>query len=177
MPPKRCPECGRFLSNQLVASLASGSQPCPRCETSLSADTIVGGARSSSGGGDSGPARQRQAAATPTPVERTPVASVSVAGPSGSVRPPDLDPVDVRAPDAGVLAGWDVGATQEEIDGWRRDRRPFPTDTVVVASGALLGGVAGALLTPRQRAGSAVFGVVAGAVAAAASVRLWELRG
>lgn len=173
MPPKRCPECGRFLSNELVASLASSSVPCPRCGTPLSTDTIVGGA-----------AAQRQGARA-QPVTATLGAAATLGngrGPSEpgdeptSVRPPDLDPRQVRSADDDVLAGWDAGATAEEIAGWRSDRRPFPTDTVVVAVGALLGGVIGGAVCARRRALGIGLGVVGGAAAAGASRRIWELR-
>lgn len=35
--PEQCPECGRFLKNDLVASLAEAEAPCPKCGTSLTA--------------------------------------------------------------------------------------------------------------------------------------------
>jgi len=93
-----------------------------------------------------------------------------------SVRPPDLDPRDVQAVDDDVLAGWDIGATDEEIAAWRLDRRPFPTDTVVVAVGAVLGGVLGSAVSTRRRPLGAGAGLLGGAVAAGAARRVWELR-
>ncbi len=153
MPPKRCPECGRFLSNEFVASLATASAPCPRCDTPLVPEVIVGG-------GERGP----------RPIERaTPEAT------DGSVRPPDLDPTDVRSQDPDVLAGWDLGATPEEVASWRQDRRPFPTDTVVVATGVALGAAVG-LLPREHRPRWVILGALGGATAAGASRRLWELR-
>ena len=124
MPPKRCPECGRFLSNEFVVSLATASAPCPRCEAPLTPDTVVGGSARS----------QRTAAAS------------DARGDDGSVRPPDLDPSEVRSQDVDVLAGWDLGATPEEVASWRVDRRPFPVDTVTVVAGSVLGAVLAGLV-------------------------------
>jgi hypothetical protein len=177
VPPKRCPECGRFLSNELVASLASSSVPCPRCDTPLSADTIVAGSGGSS-----------RIGSRPRPVAAAPVAAAAVTSApvneqeagerreAASVRPPDLDPREVQTADGDVLSGWDVGVTADEVAAWRTDRRPFPTDTVVVAVGALLGGILGSILFGRRRALGTGVGVLGGAVAAGAGLRVWELR-
>lgn len=35
MPPQQCPDCGRFLKNDLVASLTDTPTPCPGCDTGL----------------------------------------------------------------------------------------------------------------------------------------------
>ena len=35
--PEQCPECGRFLKNDLVASLSETDAPCPKCGTALTA--------------------------------------------------------------------------------------------------------------------------------------------
>jgi hypothetical protein len=151
VPPKRCPECGRFLSNELVSRLAEERLPCPRCETPLSADAVAGG-DPSSGAARSG-------------------------GDDGSIRPPDLDPHDVRDDGDEVVAGWDVGADAAEVASWADDRRPLPIDTIVVALGMAIGAAAGAILPERRRVIGAMLGAVAGAVTAGASRRLWELRG
>ncbi len=219
MPPKRCPECGRFLSNELVASLADTSQPCPRCETPLEADKLVGGS-----GAARRPSRRQAApaqpeAAEPAPVEAVtqppvggsavdavdpvdaaapvapavtsevgqapddaasvaePPAAVASADAAASIRPPDLDPRQVQDPGEDVLAGWDVGATPEEIAAWRADRRPFPADTVSIAVGAVLGAVIGVVVTERRRALGAALGGVGGIAVVAAVRRLWELPG
>ena len=164
MPPKRCPECGRFLSNEFVASLAAASAPCPRCETSLSPDSVVGGsrARPRTAGGDHaqhGAAPDRDARST-----------------DDSVRPPDLDPAEVRRQDLDVLAGWDLGATPEEVASWRADNRPFPIDTVVIVSGTLVGATLAGLLARQHRAGWIAAGALGGAGIAGAARRIWELR-
>lgn len=174
MPPKRCPECGRFLSNELVASLASSSVPCPRCDTPLSADTVVGGSGSSARGGPrSQPAVTAGAVGSAAAVD---VHEAQEARVGASVRPPDLDPREVQTVEDDVLAGWDVDVTADEIAGWRLDRRPFPADTVVVAVVAVLGGVLGSAVSDRRRALGAGVGVLGGAVAAGAARRVWELR-
>lgn len=36
--PQQCPECGRFLKNDLVAALAQGDAPCPKCGRALTAE-------------------------------------------------------------------------------------------------------------------------------------------
>ncbi len=174
MPPKRCPECGRFLSNELVASLASSSVPCPRCDTPLSADTVVGGSGAS-------PRSRPRAQPVVTTAAAVSSAAASLGGAEedrdvSSVRPPDLDPRAVQTVDDDVLAGWDVGVTADEVAAWRADRRPFPTDTVVVAVGAVLGGVLGGTVSDRRRVLGAGVGVLGGAVAAGAARRVWELR-
>jgi hypothetical protein len=190
VPPKRCPECGRFLANDLVSSLADAPAPCPRCGIELHPDTIVGGER---------PRRARAtrpAAATATgPVAAAPeettssrsataadtetVAAPSPAGALGadSIRPPDLDPQAVRTADEDVLAGWDVGASAAEVASWQLDERPFPTDTVVVVGSAVVGGLLGALLADRHRGRWAALGALGGAAGAGAARRIWELRG
>ena len=165
MPPKRCPECGRFLSNEFVASLATASAPCPRCETSLSPDTIVGGGRAQPGGAVAGGRVQRGAAP-----------DRDARGTEDSVRPPDLDPAEVQHQDLDVLAGWDLGATPEEVASWRVDRRPFPADTVVVVAGTLVGATLAGLLARQHRAGWIAAGALGGAGIAGASRRIWELR-
>lgn len=173
MPPKRCPECGRFLSNELVSSLASSSVPCPRCGTPLSADTIVGG-----GGGARATARTQPvtAALAATPAGGNGQAPQEQVLEPASVRPPDLDPSQLRSDEEDVLEGWDAGVTADEIAGWRADRRPFPTDTVVVAVAALLGGVVGGVVCEQRRGLGAGIGAAGGAVAAGVVRRVWELR-
>ena len=199
MPPKRCPECGRFLSNELVASLADTSLPCPRCETPLEADKLVGGtARRSPRRRASSPERAAataaSAASSVTPPaaaaatelqagaeETGPVAEATgredVVDTAASVRPPDLDPSEVQDPGDDVLAGWDVGVTPEEIGSWRTDRRPFPADLVAVAAGAVMGSVLGVSVTERRRVLGAAVGGLGGIAAVGAVRRLWELPG
>ena len=155
MPPKRCPECGRFLSHEFVVSLATASAPCPRCEAPLTPNTVVGGSARS---------------------QRTAPAGPDARGDDGSVRPPDLDPSEVRSQDVDVLAGWDLGATPEEVASWRVDRRPFPVDTVTVAAGSVLGAVLAGLVAKEHRTGWIAAGAIGGAGIAGASRRIWELR-
>ncbi len=35
MPPKQCPECGRFLKNAFVEALTDSGDPCPGCGQAL----------------------------------------------------------------------------------------------------------------------------------------------
>jgi len=147
LPPKRCPECGRFLSNELVGRLAEEQLPCPRCETPLSAEAVVGGSPPDGAKG------------------------------GGSIRPPDLDPQDVRDAGDDVLSGWDPGADAAEVASWADDQRPLPVDTIVVLVGLAIGAAVGAIVPERRRVIGAMLGAVAGAVTAGASRRLWELRG
>lgn len=203
MPPKRCPECGRFLANDLVSSLGEAPAPCPRCGVELHPDTIVGGERERRGR-SARPAAPPAADATDRaaqPVEpagsatvaredRTPQASPPTSDveppaptpdpegpPADSIRPPDLDPEAVRTTDEDVLAGWDLGATGDEIASWRVDERPFPTDAVLVGGATVLGGLLGGLLPEQHRGRWAAVGGLAGAVGAGALRRIWELRG
>lgn len=156
MPPKRCPECGRFLSNELVGRLADEQLPCPRCETPLSAEAVVGASPSGRARSSKGDDHSHGEA---------------------SIRPPDLDPEDVRDAGDDVLAGWDVGADAAEVASWADDQRPLPVDTIVVIAGLAIGAAVGAILPERRRVIGAMLGAVAGAVTAGASRRLWELRG
>jgi hypothetical protein len=193
VPPKRCPECGRFLANDLVSSLADAPAPCPRCGEELRPDTIVGGERSRrprpARASERSPASASSAAPAPHPPQDAAVsgdgapddAPSSAAGTEqragDSIRPPDLDPAAVRTPDDDVLFGWDAGVTPDEVASWRVDRRPFPTDTIVVLGAALAGGLLAGLLPDRHRGRWAALGAVGGAVAAGAARRIWELRG
>jgi hypothetical protein len=93
----------------------------------------------------------------------------------GSVRPPDLAPESVRDRDADVLAGWDRGADAEEIASWRRDRRPFPTDTVVVLGAAASGVLLGLLADRGHRTRGALLGGLGGLVGAGVGRRVWRL--
>jgi len=171
VPPKRCPDCGRFLANDLVTSLADAPAPCPRCGIELRPETIVGGER----------------ARRPRPSRPTVEAPEAPGGPEApqapgsdaadSIRPPDLDPQAVRTPDEDVLAGWDVGASAEEVASWQHDQRPFPTDTVVVLGAAVCGGLLGVLLTDRHRGRWAALGALGGVLGAGTARRIWELRG
>lgn len=160
MAPQQCPACGRFLKNDLVQFLADGDQPCPRCEATLTAAMFGVGAAAHEV--PSPPASMAGSTAVP-----------EAGGEDASVRPPDLAPEQVRD-DGDVLAGWDVGADAAEIAGWNHDQAPFPTDTVVVAASAVLGGVLGATLLPSRLKG-AVIGTGLGIGVGVAVRRVWRL--
>ncbi len=148
MPPRKCPECGRFLKNALVDDLVRAPVPCPKCGVELTAEMF-------------GLAAEPAAAAPAVPSPATAAAA--------SIRPPDLRPDTVRDRQD-PLAGWDVGVPPPVVE----DRRPFPTDTVLVAAGAVVGGVAGTLATDRRARGG-VLGALAGLVAAGVVRRVWLL--
>jgi hypothetical protein len=186
VPSQRCPDCGRFLPRGFVASLADRRAPCPRCGVELD------GARLASDDATTAEEPAVQQPAVPRPVAQEPGAQepgaqdperellvTSAPAPAGvddrpadaSVRPPDLAPDTVRDD---VLAGWDVGVGPTQMTRWREDRRPFPTDTVVVAGAAAAGLVVGAVLDDRHGRGAAI-GTVVGGVAGAAARRIWRL--
>lgn len=93
-----------------------------------------------------------------------------------SVRPPDLEPGEVRDPTLDVLAGWDVGADAAQVAAWRQDRRPFPADTVAVVGGGAAGLVAGLVIAPQHRVRGASLGLLAGVIVAAVVRQIWLLR-
>lgn len=98
-------------------------------------------------------------------------------GPSASsVRPPDLRPEAVRDDTTDVLSGWDAGASAADLAAWRADRRPFPTDTVVVAASSAGGAVLGSALDGCHRVRGGFAGATAGLVAAGLARRIWQLR-
>lgn len=145
MPPEQCPDCGRFLKAALVDGLVDAPAPCPKCGATLTAATFG-----------------HEVATAAAPV---------AASPGPSVRPPDLEPGDVRgAPD--VLAGWDVGvpAGGPAV----HDQRPFPADTVVVLGAGLLGFAVG-VLAGKQRGRDATLGALGGLLGAGIARRIWRL--
>ncbi len=158
MPPKQCPECGRFLKNAFIDALGELGAACPRCGGTLTASMFDGA--------DAAPTSRSE----PTPVP------AGGAGDEVSVRPPDLEPDAVRDRSPDVLAGWDVGVGEAEIAAWRRDRRPVPVDTLVVLGAGVVGVVAGLLLVPEHRVRGATFGALGGVAAAATVRRVWRLR-
>jgi hypothetical protein len=156
--PKQCPACGRFLERAFIETLRDGDAPCPRCEGTLTAAMFAErDAMSIPAGGSSDAA----AADTPDAV---------------SVRPPDLEPGAVRDRSPDVLAGWDTGVSQEEIASWRHDRRPFPTDTVVVVGAGLAGLALGVAFDDDHRLRGAVVGALIGILGSAISRQVWHLR-
>lgn len=168
MPPKQCPECGRFLKNAFVDALANGPVACPRCEATLDASRFAGGAPGripvpAGGSGDDEPDPARAGEPAPRPDEV-------------SVRPPDLAPDTVRDGTDDVLAEWDHGASAAEIASWRADRRPFPLDTVVVIGGGVAGLIAGLIGGRDHRVRDAALGAIAGVGGAAVVRRVWRLQ-
>lgn len=135
MAPKQCPNCGRFLKNALVDSLAEGPQPCPGCTEPLTSELFDDDA---------------------------------------SVRPPDLEPGEVRDDASDVLEGWDRGADAAEIAAWDEDHAPFPTDAAVVAGSGLVGALLGAVVAQRRVRGALLGGIV-GVLVAAIARRIWQL--
>ena len=168
MPPAQCPECGRFLATGFVQNLVTEPADCPKCGQRLSAAHF--------------PEELGQAAAPDGPVEE-PAAAAELRDDTTpdpddlSVRPPDLDPGDVRRTDDGghdPLQGWDVGdADVRELDRVRAGRRP-PPDGAIVAGAGVAGTVVGALVADRRGRG-AVLGLTAGLMAAAVARQVWRL--
>ena len=170
MPPKQCPACGRFLKNAFVDALDEAAAPCPACGGELVADMFAAGAsaeEASTPGLATGTAAGGAAAGSPPDADQV------------SVRPPDLEPAAVRDATRDVLAGWDVTADAAEIASWQRDRRPFPTDTVVVVGSGALGGLAGGVIgrgqAPRRTGAGVAGGVTLGLTVAAVTRRIWRL--
>ena len=104
MPPKQCPEGGRFLAAAFVAALVEQPTPCPKCETPLAVrggEPVVAGAA---------PATPATPAPQATPaVEATVPASAPTGDGPAAVRPPDRDP----------LEGWDgpgAPAPRDDLD-------------------------------------------------------------
>lgn len=170
MPPAQCPECGRFLARAFVQNLATEPADCPKCGSRLSPAHF--------------PDELGQAAAPSGPVEE-PAAAAELRGTETpdpdalSVRPPDLDPGDVRTAEAGhrdPVETWDrVGADVVELDRFRAGRQPPPDGAIVAGAGAA-GAAIGALVARRRGAGAAV-GLAAGVTAAAMARQVWRLPG
>jgi hypothetical protein len=175
VPPKQCPECGRFLKNAFIQALGDRGTACPRCDRTLTAamfeDEVLTGGRtipvpaggSSDDPGDGGPLGGSEAPEVHEPDEV-------------SVRPPDLEPDAVRDRTLDVLAGWDVGVSEAEVAAWRQDRRPFPTDTVSLIGAGATGLLLGLLLVPQHRVRGASLGALAGVVGSAVARQVWLLR-
>ncbi len=92
------------------------------------------------------------------------------------MRPPDLDPGDVRlgADGGDPLEGWDAaGGDVVELDHFRAGRQPPPDGAIVAGAGAA-GALVGALLARRWGIG-VVVGFAAGVAAAATSRQVWRL--
>lgn len=192
MPPEQCPACGRFLKRAVVERLADVPAPCPKCGIELTPDMFgtvgvdapattdvrtpgsdaVGSDAAGSGGADEVSPATGASAATGAPGAAVPLSaapsSTTAGATSGSVRPPDLPPAEVRdEPDP--LAGWDADGTAPV-----RDERPFPLDTVAVATAAIAGAALGAVFG-RRALRDGVVGAVGGAVGAGVARRIWRL--
>jgi hypothetical protein len=156
VPPAKCPECGRFLAKAFVADLTSSPQPCPKCETTLTAELFT------------------DEIAAPPPA--APAVSAPPAVPA-AVRPPDLDPGDVRVGEDGrrdPLDGWDTDtAAVYELDRFRAGRQP-PPDAAILAGTGLAGALLGAAAT-RRRGKGALLGLAAGVAAGAVARQVWRL--
>jgi hypothetical protein len=177
VPSPKCPECGRFLKQSMVASLTDQPTPCPRCETGLVAtmfpdveplvvaEPVGATTERSVRPPDLGPAGPGAVVVDPTDAPPN--------GARGSVRPPDLPPVAVRDEPRDVLAGWDAG--MDPVRHARlEDRAPFPTDAAIVGGAGLVGAVIGAVAADRHLRG-ATLGGVAGVAAAAVVRQVWRL--
>lgn len=167
MPPAQCPECGRFLAKAFVQSLATEPSDCPKCGLRLSPahfpDALGQAASPSAPAEEPAGAAELRDGSTPDPDPE-------------SVRPPDLDPGDVRrgAGGADPLEGWDTsGGDIVELDQFRAGRRPPPDGAIVAGAGAA-GAIIGALLARRWGIG-VVVGFAAGVAAAATSRQVWRL--
>ena len=167
MPPAQCPECGRFLARGFVQNLATEPADCPKCGFRLSSAHF--------------PEVLGQAAAPDAPAEE-PAAAAELRDDTtpdpdpASVRPPDLDPGEVRVGDDGrpdPLEGWDRDADVVELDRFRAGRRPPPDGAIVAGAGAA-GALVGAL-TSRRRGTGAALGLAAGVAAAAVARQVWRL--
>lgn len=155
VPPKQCPECGRFLKNVFVVSLGDGDQPCPGCGHVLTVSDFASASPLTD------PARQR---AKPVGSAARPEAPSGGSEPSGKTVSSDTGARD-------VLDGWDAAGIDER---WREDRPPFPQDLAWLAGSAIAGGIVGALASQRKIRGGTL-GVVAGAAAAAFARKIWRL--
>lgn len=168
MPPAQCPECGRFLAKGFVQNLVTEPAECPKCGLRLSAAHF--------------PDELGQAAAPDGPVEE-PAAAAELRDDTTpdpdelSVRPPDLDPGDVRRSDDGSrdpLQGWDAPeADVLDLERFRAGRRPPPDGAIVAGAGAA-GALVGLLVADRRGRG-AMLGLAAGVAAAAAARQVWTL--
>jgi hypothetical protein len=179
VPPPQCPECGRFLKRTVVDGLTDEPTACPRCGTGLVAAMFDAPADGSvPDPSRPAPTATDERSVRPPDLGRadpatTRVLEVTGRGP-GSVRPPDLPPVTVRDEPRDVLEGWDVGVDPAELDRWRHDRPPFPTDTAIVAGAGVAGALIGAFAADR-RARGALLGGLAGVVGAALVRQVWRL--
>lgn len=185
--PAQCPDCGRFLSKDLIRGLRAGPVPCPRCQASLAAERFAGSeilaeiappASVPSATSPQAPPPQASPPGTspppaPPPQERT--AAATSAPVTVSVRPPDLPPTAVRpVEDRDVLEGWDLEPSGSE--GLIAELTPERTGAIAIVLGSgVAGGLVGAAVGGRHRTPAAVIGTLLGAVLALLGTRvLWE---
>ena len=159
MPPQQCPECGRFLKKDFVAALGAQPTPCPRCETGLTAAMF-----------GVGPVPAAEVAEEESPMPGQASGDAEAAATDASVRPPDLQPTEVRDSPTGVLEGWDRGTGPQPVV----DRAPLPIDAIVLAGAGLVGAVLGSMIGERGCRG-AVLGAAGGVLGAAVARRVWRL--
>jgi hypothetical protein len=178
VPPPQCPECGRFLKRAVVDALTDDPTACPRCGTGLVAAMFADLTDDATAAETAGAEASGERSVRPPDLGRADAATTRVlevtGGGPGSVRPPDLPPVTVRDEPRDVLEGWDVGADPAELERWRHDRPPFPTDTAIVAGAGVAGALLGAVVADR-RARGALLGGLAGVVGAAVFRQVWRL--
>jgi hypothetical protein len=183
--PAQCPECARFLSKDFVAGLAVEPANCPKCGRELTVAEFPE---------VFGPAEDLQEVDEPAgaavlrdtepgdlgPGEAPGEPPVEESAPAGapSVRPPDLDPTDVRVADDGgpdPLAGWDESAASVlDLEAYRDRGIAPPPDGVIVAGAGLFGALLGLLLA-RRRGRGALFGALLGLIAGGAARQVWRL--
>jgi hypothetical protein len=166
VPAAQCPECGRFLSKTFVTALAVEPASCPKCGTGLTAAHFADllGQATSPEGPDEEPAAAAELRAE----------QPDLAAEDRSVRPPDLDPVDVGADERDPLEGWDEGVV--ELDRYRPGTAEPPSDLAILAGAAAAGAVAGAVIATGHRVRGAGLGALLGAIAAGAARQVWQLQ-
>jgi hypothetical protein len=186
VPPQQCPECGRFLKQALVVSLADAPAACPRCKVQLVAamfevpavpetpEPLADAPATVLASDPDTEVTIEVTAELADPADAPSAATERAAEDAPSVRPPDLAPDAVRG-EVDVLAGWDVGADADEIASWREDRRPFPTDTVLVLGAGVVGGAIAAAVAGDRRLRAAATGAVLGVLGGAITRRIWRL--
>jgi len=150
VPPAQCPECGRFLSKEFVASLTDEPTPCPSCETPLM-------------GADFGSSRKAEPPA--------PAGAAAESPPEPGTAAPE-EPT-AEAP-SDPLEGWDQDRVVD-LDDRRAGQADGASDLAVIGIGAAIGALLGLLLGRPGRLSAAIFGALFGAGWAAAIRRVWEL--